>query len=275
MLDAVVNPKNQVQSLAKGFRVLGAFTAAEPELTLSAIATSAELDPGTAFRLVNTLLTLGYLDRVDDTKRYRLTFKVLDLGFNAIARTDLRETARPLLRSLVGEVNEAASVAVLDGPDVVYVERVQAGLVRLGVDIRIGSRIPAYYTAIGHSLLAYLSKEERRRVLNLRERVKLMPRTVTSLAEIEARLERVRERGYAVSDEDAAPGLRVLAAPVPDADGHPLAAISVAAPAFNISSREFVAVARAPVMKAAAKLGRAMTIGGSAAGLAGAGRGPS
>jgi len=142
-LDVSDNPKNVVQSLAKGFRVLQAFTAGESELALAEVARRAQMDNATAFRLLNTLVMLGYVERAPGARTFRLTLKVLDLGFNAIGRMELRDRVRPVLRSLVGEVNEAASVAVLDGADVVYVERVQAGLVRLGVDVRVGSRIPA------------------------------------------------------------------------------------------------------------------------------------
>src|SRR5207249_6795180 len=124
-------------------------------------------------------------------KRYRLGLKVLDLGFNAIASMDFHSCARPLLRSLVGQVNEAASIGVLDGGHVVYVERVQAGLVRLGVHVHIGSRIPAYCTAIGHAILAYLPVEQRMRVLNQLERVKLAPGTTVTIPEIEVRSRQV------------------------------------------------------------------------------------
>ena len=85
----------------------------------------------------------NYVDKVDDSRLFRLSLKVLDLGFHAIGRSDLRTRARPILRRLVGEVNEAASVGVLDGSSVMYVERVQAGLTQLGVDVRIGSRVAA------------------------------------------------------------------------------------------------------------------------------------
>ena len=136
--------KNLVRSLAKGFAVLHAFTAERDELTLAEVAREAGIDNATAFRFLNTLLLLGYVARVPGTRRFRLTLRCLDLGFNAIARADLRMLARPLLRELVGELNEAASIGVLDGADVVYVERIQAGMARLGVDVRIGSRVPVY-----------------------------------------------------------------------------------------------------------------------------------
>jgi len=257
------NPKNVVQSLAKGFRVLEAFDANNIDLSLTEISSRTGLDSGTVFRLVNTLVMLGYLQRGNERKRFRLGLKVLDLGFNAIGRSDLRDIVRPFLRSLVGEVSEAASIGVLDGADIVYIDRVHAGLARLGVDIRIGSRIPAYYTAIGHSILSQLPKEQARKVLNLRERVRLTQKTLTKISEIEKRLNEVRRRGYALSDQDAAPMLRAIAAPILDTDGYPIAALSVAQPSLHMTIDEFTSKAVQPVMETAAMIGRALSISGS------------
>lgn len=259
------NPKNVVQSLAKGFRVLEAFDAAEPELTLAEVARRAGLDNGTAFRLLNTLVMLGYVARAPGGRGFRLSLKVLDLGFNAIARMELRERVRPVLRSLVGEVNEAASVAVLDGADMVYIERVQAGMVRLGVDVRVGSRIPAYCSAVGMAVLAWLPKSDQTRIIGLAPRVKLTARTVTDLKEITARLVRVRKAGYVLADQEITSGLRALAAPVLDVDGHPIAAVSVVAPVLRMPLDAFLKLAVAPVLEAAHTISKAMQAGGATA----------
>jgi len=256
--------KSLVQSLAKGFQVLEAFDMNNVDLSLTQISKRTGLDAGTVFRLVNTLVLLGYLERGEEAKRYHLGLKVLDLGFNAIGRSDMRDVVRPFLRSLVGEVNEAASIGVLDGADIIYIERVHAGMARLGVDIHIGSRIPAYYTAIGHALLAHLPKEEAKRILNMRDRVRLTPMTLTKIGEIEKRLQEVRDRGYALSDQDAAPMLRVIAAPILDKDGHPMAALSVAQPSLHMTVDEFIAKAAVPVQKVAKDIGRVLSISGSA-----------
>jgi IclR family pca regulon transcriptional regulator len=255
--------KSLVLSLAKGFRILEVFDGREPELTLSQIAKRAELDSGTAFRLVKTLVMLGYLRQADNTKRYYLGLKVLDLGFSAISRMDLHASARPILRGLVGQLNEAASIGVLDSSNVVYIERVHAGLARLGVNVRIGSRIPAYCTAMGHSILAHLPFEQRVGILNMQERVKLTPRTPVTIPEIEERLEQVRRIGYALSDQDSVSGLRVLAVPILDADGHPYAGVSVAAPSVASSLEDFVANSAGPVRQAAKDLGRLLSLAGS------------
>src|ERR1700759_310989 len=96
---AAGSEKNTVLSLAKGFRILEAFSAQEPELTMAEVARRAGVDNATAFRFLNTLVDIGYVDRIPEAKKFRLGLKGLDLGFNGIARSDLRNSARPILRA--------------------------------------------------------------------------------------------------------------------------------------------------------------------------------
>lgn len=261
---AELSAKSTVLSLAKGLRVLESFSGRQPAQTLSQIAAKAGLDAGTTYRVVKTLVQLGYLRQLEGTKHYRLAMKVLDLGFHALAGMDLHETSRPILRSLVGEVSEAASLSILEGADVVYIERVQAAWMRLGVNIRVGSRVPAYCTAAGHAILAHLPPQRCREVLRLRERIKLTPQTPVTVADIERRLTRVRQLGYALSDQATIPGLRVLAAPILDPDGHPYGAVSVAAPSLACAVEDFISTAAAPLGRAALELSRVMRISGAA-----------
>lgn len=255
--------KNQVNSLVKGLRVLEAFSADQPEMTLSEVAQAAELDPGTSFRMLNTLMTAGYVARVEGSKRFRLTMKVTDLGFHAIARMDLREVARPILRSLVGEISEAASLGVIEGGDVLYVERVRAGIARLGVDIRIGTTIPAATSAIGHAMLAFMPDDEIARVIATPPRPGDMLIRDIDKSKLEAGLMEAREQGYVVRDSPFTSGLRVLAVPVRDRDGYAVAAVSVAAPAARASLGEVRTRLLEPVRIAASDIGRSLLASGS------------
>jgi IclR family pca regulon transcriptional regulator len=254
--------KNVVNSLAKGFRVLEAFTSEEPELVLAEVARRAGLDNATTFRLLNTLVMLGYVEKIGETRKFRLTLKCLDLGFSAIARSDLRTQARPILRGLVGEVNEAASIGVLEGVEVVYIERMQAGMTRLGVDVRIGSRVPVHSTAIGHAILGFLPRREQESILAAAPRRKMTERTVTDVKTLLRRLKQVRERGYAIADQENVTGLCVLAAPILDADNFPVAGLSVAAPAFRMSAQAFEKAGAAPLLSAAQQLSRGLNATG-------------
>lgn len=265
---APADPKNTVQSLAKGFKVLQAFTAQEPELTMAEVARKAGLDNATAFRFLNTLVGLGYVDKVDNSRLFRLSLNVLDLGFHAIARSDLRTLARPILRGLVGEVNEAASIGVLDGSSVVYVERLQAGLTQLGVDVRIGSRVAAYSSAVGQAILAWLPQDQQVKVLRGQPLVKLTDTTLTDIDALLERLAQIRATGHAVSNQETVAGLYVMAAPVLDIDGLPVASLSVAAPAHRSTLRQFEENTIAGVVAAAGQLSKSLQATGGYAGQA-------
>jgi IclR family pca regulon transcriptional regulator len=257
---SAVKSKSSVQSLGKAFRLLEAIAAAEEDLTLSEIAAASDLDPGTTHRMLNTMVDLGYIDRAEG-KRFALTLKVLDLGFRAIGRRDMRSIARPILRSLVGEVSEAASLGVLSGSDVLYVERVRAGITRLGVDIRIGTLIPAISSVIGWSILAFLPEEEVSHVLNMESRQREF-QEMTKLPDVRQILTDIRKQGYALSASHVSNGLVVLAAPVRDEDGYPIAAISVAAPTLRMNLDELKARALVSVTAAATSIGRGLSASG-------------
>jgi IclR family pca regulon transcriptional regulator len=247
---AAANTKSSVQSLAKAFRALEAIAASESDLTLSEIAAAADLDPGTTHRMLNTLVGLGYVERTE-AKRFTLTLKVLDLGFRAIGHRDLRTLARPLLRSLLG---------VLNGADVLYVERMRAGLTRLGVDIRMGTVIPVTSSVIGWAMLAFLPEAELKRVLQA-QKLAEMP------ADLARQIKTIRKQGYALSASKISNGLCVLAMPVRDKDGYPVAAVSVAAPSMRMSLTELEARALAPLRKVAGQIALGLEAsGGTVAG---------
>jgi len=255
--------RSTVQSLAKGFRVLESFTADSEELTLSQIAAAAELDPGTTFRMLNTLVDLGYVSRLPESRRFALTLKVLDLGFHAIARTDLRSIVRPILRGLVSETHEAASFAVLQGADVLYLERVRAGITRLGVDIRVGTTVPAAQTAVGRAILAFLPKAEVERIAQLQPLMPFIMKPQADEQRLSDTLEHIRENGYVLTDSLFTEGLRILAVPVLDIDGYPVGAISIAAPAVRCTAEELKVRALETTLAAADAIGKALQANGS------------
>lgn len=259
---AVPDSRNLVNSLIKGLRVLEAFSAERHELNLTEVAQLAGLDPGTAWRLLNTLVVHGYVSKIADTKRFRLTFKVLDLGFRVIGNLPVTDLARPVLRTLVSEVHEAASLGVLEGSDVVYVERVRAGHDRLGVEIRIGGTIPAQCSAIGHAMLAFLPDNELQQILAQPSRSADMAPVKISKKELAEALAAVRRDGYALRDSYFGNGLRVLAVPVLDSNGRALAAISITGLAMRASFEEFSKRALAPALAAARELAQALKAAG-------------
>jgi IclR family transcriptional regulator, pca regulon regulatory protein len=267
------NPKNQVQSVAKAFAVLKAFSPGLPELTAAEVAARAGLDRGTAFRLIHTLVGLGYLRAVPDGgRRFRLTLKCLELGHSVLAAGHLPGHAEPLLRELVPAVADAGSLGVLDRGEVIYLARVDAGLERHGVVRRPGSRIGAYATALGQAILAWLPRQEQGAHLESVARVKLAERTLTDMDALLARLAEVRARGYAVSDGENAYGLVTVAAPVLDPRGAPCAGVSLTVGGGRMSGAEFAALAAPQAQRLAAELSDGMRLSLGAIAVPGARR---
>lgn len=259
---AVHEPRNLVNSLIKGLRILEAFSAERPELTLTECAQISGLDPGTTYRLLNTLVVHGYVEKMAESKRFRLTLKVLELGFRAISRHALGDLSRPVLHSLVSEVHEAASLGTLEGSDILYVERVRAGHHRLGVEISIGSTIPANCSAIGQALLAFLPEKQLKQILAQPSRSADMPPVQISKADLKTALAEVRANGYCLRDSYFGNGLRVLGVPILDSDGRPVAALSITGLAIRTSIEEFLDRALEPALAAARNMSQVLKVTG-------------
>ncbi|CAM5642742.1 IclR family transcriptional regulator OS=Streptomyces alboniger OX=132473 GN=CP975_14190 PE=4 SV=1 [Streptomyces alboniger] len=215
-----------LQSLARGLAVLRALGGARGDgLPLTALAAAAGLTRATARRCLRTLELAGYA--AHDGRRYRPLPRVLELGHAALSRLTFAEIAEPHVRELTERVHQSASVTVLDGTDILYVAR--AATVRvMSVRITLGTRFPAYPTAMGRVLLAGLPVEERDRLLREAPPRALTPLTVTDTGELARILERVAADGYATADQELEEGLRSVAVPVRDAAGRVVAALNVA-----------------------------------------------
>jgi IclR family pca regulon transcriptional regulator len=245
------------QSLGRGLAILSAFRSGRPLLGVSEIGREIGLGRSTTHRYVATLATLGYLQQDVTTKKYRLGPRVLDLGFSAINSMELREVAAPHLRRLSDETGYTVNMAILDGLDIVYVERcrsTQAGQREIDLNLHVGARLPAYCTSLGKVLLAWLPPEEQATVLAGVEFTRRGPNTVTSQAALVAELERVRAAGFAINNEELAYGLRSLAAPVLDHEGQAVAAINLAVHSSMVSMEDLTARLSETVRRAAADI---------------------
>ncbi|MFB7372484.1 IclR family transcriptional regulator C-terminal domain-containing protein [Streptomyces sp. NPDC056222] len=214
-----------IESLARGLTVLTAFGEDRSALPLTAVAEATGLARATARRALITLEHLGYVGV--DGRLFRLTPRVLALGFPYLSRMPLPQIAAPHLAELSGRVHDSASLAVLAGADVRYTARVATRRV-MSVHITVGTRFPAHATSLGRVMLADLPPEARAAWLESIEPEALTPSTVTSRAELAAILERVREQRYALVDEELEQGLRSIALPVRDRAGTVVAAVNVA-----------------------------------------------
>jgi IclR family pca regulon transcriptional regulator len=230
------------QSLERGLAILACFTPERPVLGIADIADELGMSRSTTHRYVITLVALGYLEQ-GASRKYRLGLRVTDLGMSALNSTGLREHSRPYLEELRQRTTYTVNLAVLDGPEILYVDRARSyrrGQNQIDLGLRLGSRLPAYCTSMGKLLLAYLPENEQKDLIGDMKLAKRAPNSITSKKALRSELEHVREEGFAVNDEELAPGLHSISAPVRSESNEVVAAVNMAAHASMISLEELV-----------------------------------
>jgi len=240
-----------VQSFARGLEVIRSFSAAAPRQTLTEVAGRTGLTRAGARRILLTLQTLGYVE--SEGKQFTLTPRILDLGFAYLSSMPMWDVAEPVMETLVEQVKESCSAAVLEGADIVYVLRVSTRKI-LRNSLGIGSRLPAYCTSMGRMLLAGLADEE---VLRLLRREPLQARTRHTLTEPEAVLARVqqaRRQGWCLVNQELEEGLVSMAAPVVNRAGRIIASINISGQANRTSPRVMQEVMLAQLRAAAQEI---------------------
>lgn len=213
-----------VQSLERGLAVIRAFGSAAPAMTLSEVAIATGLSRAVVRRQLLTLAHLGYVRQ--DGRAFALTAQVLELGFSYLGSLSYPELARPAMEELARRVNESCSMGVLDGGDVVYVQRIPVRKV-MTVALGIGAHLPAYCTSMGRVLLSGLSDEALEAWLDAHPRQALTEHTCTARAAVRERIVRVRAEGYAYVEQELEHGLCSVAVPLRAQDGSIAAAINV------------------------------------------------
>ncbi|MEN3537129.1 IclR family transcriptional regulator C-terminal domain-containing protein [Microbispora sp. ZYX-F-249] len=213
-----------IEALARGLDVIRAFRPGRPVMSLTEVAAATGLARPTARRILLTLQELGYAR--PEQGGFALTPRVLELGVSYVRSTGLWEVARPHLERLVAQTNESSSIAQLDGSDIVYVARVAVPKI-VALSVQIGTRFPALQTSLGKVLLAALPPDELERVLAEPSRSGIEPRWRPGRQERDAMLREVRAKGWALTDEQLALGIRSVAAPLRDGSGKVIAAVNV------------------------------------------------
>jgi IclR family transcriptional regulator, pca regulon regulatory protein len=251
-----IDERYYVETAARTLRLLRA-VAEEPEpAPLARIVSVLGWSKPAVYRLVRTLETEGAL-RLEEGKGYVPGPALIALGQAAARATRLPEIARPHLEQLHRVLDETVVLTVLDGDEVVYVDRIEADKILIA-RTRVGSRLPAYATSTGQVLLASFSDEEVRRRVGDREFAPLAPNTLRSVDELIERLAEIRRRGYAINDEELAVGHRAAAAPLRDHTGDVVAALSVSVPSARVSRGQLVEFATGALLPTAAAISAAL-----------------
>jgi IclR family pca regulon transcriptional regulator len=231
--------RNFLKTLARGLRVFAAFTPERPEASLTDISELLEVDPSTASRFVYTLETLGYLERDDDTRLYRVSPKTYTLTVSLSGPRNLRKVSLPLMENLRDTTGETVVLGVRDAAEMVIIEVVETkySLVPRGW---VGGRVPVYCSALGKAVLANLPQAE---VIRLLDAITLTPytqNTITNRIDFLADLKKTRERGWSLNAEEFTPGVVSVGAPIFSGDQGLAGAICIDIPTVRISNDHFI-----------------------------------
>lgn len=241
-------------SVRNAARVLRSFTSEDQELGVSEIARRLDLSTSTAHRLITTLEAEQLVERNRETGKYRLSLALFELGRTVTTHLALHRAAQPALLALHHSTGEMVQVAVLDGAEVVFVERLESSRMA-PVSRQIGLRVPAHSTSSGKVLLAALSRAEQIRLLAGPALARATIHTITDTTVLLQELDAVRRRGWASNLEESQIGVSSVGAPIRGADTSVRAAVSVVGNSDRVNPRTLPAYRRA-VVEAAALISR-------------------
>lgn len=233
-IDAMTGDPNFMSSLARGIAVIRAFSDQQRTLTISQISHKTGIPRAAVRRCLYSLKQLGYAD--SEAHNFRLTPKVLTLGYSYLSSTPLAVSAQPCLNNISRILHESCSLAVLDSNEVLYVSRSATSRI-MSVALNVGSRLPAYCTSLGRVILAHMSEEALAQYFQSVTLRAYTDKTVVSQAKLMEIFAGIRQNGYVIIEEELEIGLRSMAVPVRGASGKVTAALNVSAQATRISSK--------------------------------------
>ncbi|TAN26558.1 MAG: IclR family transcriptional regulator [Actinomycetota bacterium] len=225
-------------TLARGLRLMAVLASAERAVGLSELTALTGFSKPTVHRLARALVDLGYVEQSDPpSSRYSLRPRVLELGYTYLAGLQIRELARRAMRTLADQFGENVTLSVLDGSDVVYVERHEARPTGLVFKTSVGSRMPVYCSSLGKAILAWLPEPQRSAVIEGCRFERYTEFTIAGRLQLEEELKKVRQKGFAINDQEMEVGVRSVGAPIFGDRGVPIGALNISVPSVRLSRR--------------------------------------
>lgn len=221
----------QISSLEKGIKILE-LLAEKKALTVTQVAAHLDINRAGSHRFLATLRDLDYVEKNEDN-RYQLTFRIMEMGMKVADRFEIRQEARKFMQELSTAFKETVNLGLWDGKDILHLDKIDSSEI-LRIDASIGSKTPAYCTALGKAILAYLPQEDLNAYLARIRPVAHGPKTIISKKRFREELKNTCQCGFAIDDEELAEGLRCVAAPVFDHTGKARYALSISAPAMRL-----------------------------------------
>ncbi|WP_167915886.1 IclR family transcriptional regulator [Thermococcus sp. LS2] len=237
------NEKNRksninVRAVRRVMEILTAFDFNQPELGLTELSKKVKLPKSTLYRYLETLKEGGFISQDPETGKYRLGIKIFELGSIVQNTLDLRKIAHPYLKKLAEETGETVHLCILDEERGVgvYVDKIENPSARVRYS-QLGKTIPLHVGGVGKALMAYLPREKVDEIIRKYGLPKFTKNTITDPEELKKHLQKVKEQGYSVDNEEVELGLRCVAAPIRDSTGKVIASISISGPSARINEK--------------------------------------
>lgn len=231
------------QSVEKTMKLVEIMASHSEAMKLQNIAAEADIPASTTLRMLNTLLQMGYVNQNSDTLKYSLSLKFAYIGEQVKRQFNISQTSHPFLIKLSNSVGECSCLAVEEGNEIIYLDVFTNQINNiLTTTQRIGKRAPLYCTGIGKILLTNYTKEELSAYVKNTPLLPYTQKTITSLAELNLELDKIRSQGYAFDDEECDQGAKCVAAPIRDYTGRIIAGISITAPTIRLQPERISAI---------------------------------
>ncbi|MDE1180233.1 IclR family transcriptional regulator [Paraburkholderia sp.] len=229
-----------VPGLERGLRILAEFSGREPVLGAPELSKRIGIPRTTTFRLLQTLEALGFLERANGDRHFRLGVAVLRLGFEYLSSLELTDIGTPVLERLRDATGLSSHLLIRDQRDVVFVAKAQTHTASMfsSVKVHVGTRLPAHATVHGQVLMGDLTIEELRQLYPEPQLEKFTERTPATVDELFDKIRESAELGYAVSEASFERGISVVTAPVRDQTGHIVAALTATVPRSDLGEAE-------------------------------------
>lgn len=251
-------PTNLIQTVERVASVLDALAQSGQGISLGALSTKVGLSKGTTHRILSSLLYFDFVRQDAENRDYALGFKLAELGSSLLEQMDVRKEAKPYLRDLSRRTNETSYLVILDGIEVIYVEKVESEdpSVILRATAKVGQRNPANSCAVGKTLLAQLPEKDLDALMEKMPLVQKTENTITDPQQLKEHLKLVAARDYAVDDEENERGIRCVAAPIRDESGRVVAAISISGPAVRVTRQRIQDSLKDEILKTSTEISR-------------------
>lgn len=234
--------KNPIQVAERLFQVIECLAENGP-MGIMDLSAQLGFHKSTTHRLVTSLQYMGYIRQDEESLKYALSLKFLEIGGKILEQTNMASLVHPSLKKLSEQTGETVHLVRREGTEAVYIDKVESNVSSIRMVSRVGSRIPLYCSGVGKALLAELPDPEIREIWNSSEIVSLTPYTVTKFQDLMERIGTVRKVGYAMDDEENEEGVRCIAVSIPDYHKEPVYALGISAPVSRMTDARIAELA--------------------------------